>query len=193
MNRLNNLIILTLTLSIVSMAEIKVAYLAGGCFWCTEADMEKVPGIVNVISGYSGGNVENPTYSQVSSGNTGHMESIKVEYDNDKINYAQLLYEFLKKIDPTDGKGQFIDRGYQYSPAIFYQNSTEENIANKVLKQIQQEGNFADIKVKLLPINKFYIAEKYHQDYYKKNPIRYKYYRYRSGRDQFLEKVWGQK
>ena len=193
MNRLNNLIILTLTLSIVCMAEIKVAYLAGGCFWCTEADMEKVPGIVNVISGYSGGNVENPTYSQVSSGNTGHMESIKVEYDNDKINYAQLLYEFFKKRDPTDGKGQFIERGYQYSPAIFYQNSTEENIANKVLKQIQQEGNFADIKVKLLPINKFYIAEKYHQDYYKKNPIRYKYYRYRSGRDQFLEKVWGQK
>ncbi|MBC2852069.1 peptide-methionine (S)-S-oxide reductase MsrA [Cetobacterium sp. 8H] len=193
MKRMKILIVLTVTLSSISMAEIKAAYLAGGCFWCTEADMEKVPGVIDVISGYSGGNVESPTYDQVSSGSTGHMESIRVEYDSDKISYSQLLYRFLKVIDPTDNEGQFVDRGYQYSPAIFYQSSNEEDIAKKVLKQIQKDGGFTDIKVKLLPINKFYVAEKYHQDYYKKNPVRYEYYRYRSGRDQFLEKVWGKK
>lgn len=191
MNRIKFLLISMVTLSTISMAEIKVAYLAGGCFWCTESDMEKVPGVVDVISGYSGGHVENPTYDKVSSGTTGHFESIEVKYDSDKISYSQLLHSFLKIINPTDDNGQFVDRGYQYSPAIFYQNTNEENLAKKALKQIQKEGHFAEINVKLLPFNKFYAAEKYHQDYYKKNPIRYKYYRYRSGRDQFLEKVWG--
>lgn len=191
MNRIKFLLISMITLSTISMAEIKVAYLAGGCFWCTESDMEKVPGVINVISGYSGGHVENPTYDQVSSGVTGHIESIEVKYDSDKINYSQLLHSFLKGIDPTDGDGQFVDRGYQYSPAIFYQNINEENLAKEALKQIYEEGHFTDIKVKLLPFTKFYAAEEYHQDYYKKNPIRYKYYRYRSGRNQFLEKVWG--
>ena len=154
MNRIKFLLISMITLSTVSMAEIKVAYLAGGCFWCTEANMEKVPGVVEVISGYSGGHVENPTYDQVSSGTTGHIESIEVKYDSDKINYSQLLHSFLKGIDPTDGAGQFVDRGYQYSPAIFYQNTNEETLAKKALKQIQEEGHFAEINVKLLPDRK---------------------------------------
>ncbi|MGL5278014.1 MAG: peptide-methionine (S)-S-oxide reductase MsrA [Cetobacterium sp.] len=191
MNKIKFLLISMMTLSTVSMAEIKVAYLAGGCFWCTEADMEKVPGVVDVISGYSGGHIKNPTYDQVSGGTTGHIESIEVKYDSDKISYSQLLHSFLKGVDPTDGNGQFVDRGYQYSPAIFYQNINEENLAKKALNQIQKEGHFSEINVRLLPFDKFYVAEEYHQDYYKKNPIRYKYYRYRSGRDQFLEKVWG--
>ena len=191
MSRIKNLAILMVALSTISIAEIKIAYLAGGCFWCTEADMRKIPGVIDVISGYSGGHVENSTYDQVSSGVTGHIESIEVKYDNDKISYSQLLNSFLKKIDPSDGDGQFVDRGYQYLPAIFYQNINEENLAKKALTKIQEEGHFVDIKVKLLSFDKFYAAEEYHQDYYKKNPIRYKYYRYHSGRDQFLEKVWG--
>ena len=191
MNRIKKIAILMVVLSTITMAEIKVAYLAGGCFWCTESDMEKVPGVINVISGYSGGHVENPTYDQVSSGDTGHIESIEVKYESDKISYSQLLHSFLKGINPTDGDGQFVDRGYQYSPAIFYQNTNEKNLAEKALNQIQKEGHFTKINVKLLPFDKFYVAEEYHQDYYKKNPIRYKYYRYRSGKDQFLEKVWG--
>lgn len=191
MNRIKSLAVLMLSLNIASMAEVKTAYLAGGCFWCTESDMEKVSGVIEVTSGYSGGNVKNPTYKQVSSGSTGHVESIKVDYDSDKISYSQLLNRFLKKIDPSDGEGQFVDRGYQYSPVIFYQNKDEELEAKKALNRIKEEGQFQEINVKLIPFKKFYVAEDYHQDYYKKSNFKYKYYRYRSGRDQFLEKVWG--
>lgn len=191
MNKMKLLMIGMTTLSTITLAEIKTAYLAGGCFWCTEADMEKIPGVIGVISGYSGGSIVNPTYQQVSSGTTGHIESIKVEYDSDKISYSQLLHSFLKVINPTDGDGQFVDRGYQYSPAIFYQTSNEETIAKEALDQIKTEGSFDKIAVKLLPFDKFYVAEEYHQDYYKKNSLKYNYYRFRSGRDQYLEKIWG--
>ena len=191
MNRAKSLAILMLSLNLSLMAEMKTAYLAGGCFWCTESDMEKVPGVTSVISGYSGGHVANPTYKEVSSGTTGHVESIKVNYDSDKISYSRLLNSFLKKIDPTDGEGQFVDRGYQYSPVIFYQNKDEEVEAKKALNKIKEEGKFREINVKLIPFEKFYVAEEYHQDYYKKHNLKYNYYRYRSGRDQFLEKVWG--
>ncbi|MGL6168653.1 MAG: peptide-methionine (S)-S-oxide reductase MsrA [Fusobacteriaceae bacterium] len=180
-----------LIISSLSFGAIQTAYVAGGCFWCTEADMEKVPGVLDVISGYSGGTVPNPTYKQVSAGETGHTESIAIKYDDEKITYSQLLYNFLKVIDTTDAEGQFVDRGYQYSPVIFYQNSNEKKIAQDQLNKIKIEGNFDKIGVKLIPFEKFYNAEEYHQDYYKKNPIRYNYYRDRSGRNQYLEKVWG--
>lgn len=177
--------------SSLSFGSIQTAYLAGGYFWCTEADMEKVAGVIEVTSGYSGGHVENPKYKEVASGKTGHIETVEIKYEDEKISYSQLLHFFLKTIDPTDGEGQFVDRGYQYSPAVFYQTSDEEKIAGEALKKIGAEGKFTDVKVKLLPFKNFYKAEDYHQDYYKKNPIRYKYYRNGSGRDQFLEKIWG--
>ncbi|MGL4980772.1 MAG: peptide-methionine (S)-S-oxide reductase MsrA [Fusobacteriaceae bacterium] len=177
-------------LSDISFGAEKSAYLAGGCFWCTEADMEKVVGVIDVVSGYSGGDVINPKYKDVSSGKTGHIESIKVNYDDQKISYFELVNLFLKTIDPTDGDGQFVDRGYQYSPAIFYQTLEEERVAKESLEKIKNEGKFQNIAVKLIPYKNFYDAEEYHQDYYKKNPIRYKYYRNGSGRNQFLEKIW---
>ncbi|MGL5000407.1 MAG: peptide-methionine (S)-S-oxide reductase MsrA [Cetobacterium sp.] len=176
-----------------SFGIIKTAYLAGGCFWCTEADIEKIPGVLEVISGYSGGKVENPTYKEVSSGKTGHLESIKIKYDDEKISYSQLLNQFFRVIDITDAEGQFIDRGYQYSPAVFYTSSSEKKIALNELEKIKLEGNLSKIAVKLIPFNIFYNAENYHQDYYKKNPIRYNYYRGRSGRNQYLEKIWSLK
>ena len=175
----------------LAFGEIKEAYLAGGCFWCVESDLEKVKGVKEVISGYSGGHVENPRYKEVSSGSTGHRESVKVIYDNKEINYSTLIYYFLKKIDPTDDKGQFVDRGYQYSPAIFYTNEREEKLAKKVLEKVKEEGKFKEMKVSLEKFKNFYPAEEYHQDYYKKNSLKYKFYRYRSGRDKFLEKTWG--
>ncbi|MGL5049520.1 MAG: peptide-methionine (S)-S-oxide reductase MsrA [Fusobacteriaceae bacterium] len=180
-------------ISSLSFGAIKIAYVAGGCFWCTEADMEKVPGVLEVISGYSGGKIANPTYKQVSAGNTGHLESIKIKYDDEKISYSQLLNKFFRVIDITDAEGQFIDRGYQYSPAVFYISSEEKKIALKELEKIKVEGKLNKIAVKLISFNTFYNAEDYHQDYYKKNPIRYNYYRNRSGRNQYLEKIWSTK
>lgn len=179
--------------SVTALAEIKTAYLAGGCFWCTESDMEKVPGVLEVFSGYSGGEVENPSYKEVSSGMTGHIESIMVRYDDKIITYPALLNRFLKVIDPTDGDGSFVDRGYQYSPAIFYQNESEREEGEMALQKIKNEGKFENIAVKIIPLKNFYSAEEYHQDYAKKNPLKYSYYRSRSGRDDFLEKVWGEK
>ncbi|MGL6023089.1 MAG: peptide-methionine (S)-S-oxide reductase MsrA, partial [Cetobacterium sp.] len=127
-------------ISSLSFGAIKTAYVAGGCFWCTEADMEKIPGILEVVSGYSGGKVENPTYKQVSSGETGHLESIKIKYDDEKISYSELLNQFFRVIDITDAEGQFIDRGYQYSPAVFYTSSREKKIALTELEKIKLEG-----------------------------------------------------
>lgn len=180
-------------LSSLSFGAIQNAYVAGGCFWCTEADMEKVPGVLTVVSGYSGGHVENPMYKEVASGRTGHIETIHITYDDEKISYSEVLHQFLKVMDPTDGDGQFVDRGYQYSPAIFFENTKDKEIAEQELDKIKIEGKFDKIAVKLIPFEKFYDAEEYHQDYYKKNPIRYSYYRNGSGRSQFLEKIWGKK
>nr|WP_307774913.1 peptide-methionine (S)-S-oxide reductase MsrA [uncultured Cetobacterium sp.] len=173
-----------------SFSAIQEAYLAGGCFWCVESDLEKVEGVKEVTSGFSGGNIANPRYEDVSRGGTGHRESVFVKYDDNEINYSSLLYYFLKKIDPTDKKGQFVDRGYQYSPAIFYRTERERQLALVVLEKVKKEGNFKEIGVELIKFKNFYPAEEYHQDYYKKNPLRYKFYRYRSGRDQFLEDTW---
>jgi len=167
------------------------AVFAGGCFWCTESDFEKVNGVIDAISGYTGGHVKNPNYKQVSSGGTGHLESVKVIYDPSKVSYEQLLDYFWRHVDPTDPGGQFVDRGSQYRSAIFYANETEKRLAEKSKQRLAASGQFdKPIVTDILPLGEFYPAEDYHQNYYKKNPIRYHYYRYGSGRDQFLKKTW---
>jgi peptide methionine sulfoxide reductase msrA/msrB len=169
------------------------AVFAGGCFWCTESDFEKLEGVIEVISGYTGGRVKNPNYKQVSAGGTGHIESVKVIYDPSKVSYEQLLGYFWRHVDPTDPGGQFVDRGSQYRSAIFYANDTEKRLAETSKQQLAASGQFKKpIVTDILPLGEFYPAEDYHQNYYKKNPIRYKYYRYGSGRDQFLKKAWAE-
>ncbi len=169
-----------------------VATFAGGCFWCVEAGFEKLPGVRDVVSGYTGGDVKNPSYKQVSAGGTGHLEAVRVWYDPERISYRQLLTALWRQIDPTDDKGQFVDRGRQYRPAVFYHNDEQKRLAEDSLKALAASGRYdKPLRVELLPAGEFYPAEEYHQDYYKKNPLRYKFYRYRSGRDQYLEKIWG--
>jgi peptide methionine sulfoxide reductase msrA/msrB len=172
---------------------IKKATFAGGCFWCTEADFEKLPGVVKVISGYTGGNKENPTYEEVSSGTTGHIEAIQVYYDPSKITYEKLLDFFWKHIDPTDKGGQFVDRGPQYRSAIFYHDEEQKRLAEKSREALDKSGRFnKPVVTEMIQFAKFYEAEDYHQDYYKKHPFKYGYYRNGSGRDQFLRKEWGE-
>jgi peptide methionine sulfoxide reductase msrA/msrB len=164
---------------------------AGGCFWCVEADMEKAPGVISVVSGYSGGNRSNPTYDNYYKG--GHREVVSVTYDPTKITYRQLLHYFLKHIDPTDGDGSFVDRGEQYSPAIYYQTESQKQIAENVLEVIANKGNFdKKLQVPVLERQTFWRAEKYHQDHYRKNPVQYQTYRRYSGRDGFIEDIWGE-
>ena len=171
---------------------LKIATFAGGCFWCTESDFEKVPGVVKVLSGYTGGYKENPSYEEVSSGSTGHVEAIQVYYDPTNITYTDLLDYFWRHVDPTDSGGQFVDRGSQYRSVIFYHDEEQKRLAEKSKENLSKSGKFdKPIVTEILKSTKFYPAEEYHQDYYKKNPIRYKYYRFASGRDQFLKKVWG--
>jgi peptide methionine sulfoxide reductase msrA/msrB len=170
---------------------LKIATFAGGCFWCSEADFEKIPGVAKVISGYTGGTEENPTYEEVSSGTTGHVEAIQVYYDPEKVNYEKLLQVFWRHIDPTDGGGQFVDRGPQYGTAIFYHDEEQKKAAEKSKEELAKSGKFGKpIVTPILKFTRFYEAEDYHQDYYRKNPLRYTYYRHGSGRDPFLEKVW---
>jgi peptide methionine sulfoxide reductase msrA/msrB len=170
----------------------EVATLAGGCFWCTESDLEKLNGVIDVVSGYSGGKLENPTYKQVASGKTEHIEVIKVVYDPNVVNYEQVLDQFFRHIDPTDDKGSFVDRGPQYRPAVFYHDAEQKEIAQNFMNEIEEANLFgAPLKTELIEFKKFWPAEDYHQDYYKKSKVRYNYYRYASGRDQYLDKIFG--
>jgi peptide methionine sulfoxide reductase msrA/msrB len=172
-------------------AETKSAVFAGGCFWCTESDFEKVDGVIDAVSGYTGGHVANPTYEQVSSGSTGHVESVKVIYDPKKVTYEELLDAFWRHVDPTDAGGQFVDRGSQYRSVIFFADEHQHQLAEASKKKLAASGVFdKPIVTEILPLGPFYPAEAYHQNYYKKNPIRYHWYRSGSGRDQFLEKTW---
>ena len=165
------------------------AVFAGGCFWCTESDFEKIDGVVEAVSGYTGGMMANPTYEQVSAGGTGHVEAVKVVYDPERITYAQLLDVFWRHVDPTDGGGQFVDRGSQYRSVIFYADEASADWPKRLKKKLAESGRFdKPIVTDILPLGEFYPAEEYHQDYYKKNPIRYHWYRSGSGRDQFLER-----
>lgn len=177
----------------ISQENTRVAIFAGGCFWCTESDFEKVPGVIEAVSGYINGKVKNPTYKQVSAGKTGHIEAVEVYYDPEQTSYQQLLEVFWKKIDPTDSGGQFVDRGHQYRPAIFYHSESQRIAAQQSRDALEQSGHFdKPLATEIIAASEFWPAEDYHQDYYKKNPLRYKFYRYSSGRDQFLEAAWGQ-
>ncbi len=171
----------------------EIATLAGGCFWCTESDLEKLTGVIDVVSGYSGGHVDKPKYREVSSGKTGHIEVVQVTFDPKQVSYEQVLDQFFRHIDPTDDQGSFVDRGNQYRPAIFYHNEEQKQIATRFMAEIEESGIFQKpLKTELIKFSKFWVAEDYHQDYYKNNKIRYNYYRYASGRDQYLDKIFGE-
>ena len=169
------------------------AVFAGGCFWCTESDFEKVPGVLAAESGYTGGRKANPTYEQVSDGGTGHTEAVRVTYDPARVNYAQLVEYFWHTIDPTVKDRQFCDVGSQYRSAIFWQTDEERAIAEKSRDALLASGRFKEVHTEIEKASVFYPAEEYHQDYYKKNPIRYGYYRHGCGRDDRLKELWGQK
>ncbi|MBW2284795.1 MAG: peptide-methionine (S)-S-oxide reductase MsrA, partial [Deltaproteobacteria bacterium] len=171
---------------------LKKATFAGGCFWCVESDFEKVDGVLEVISGYAGGAEENPTYGDVCSGATGHLEVVQVIYDPEKVSYEELLDVFWRHVDPTDPGGQFVDRGPQYRTAVFYADDEQRALAEASKADLQASGRFsAPIVTEIRPLERFYDAEDYHQDYYKKSPGHYRTYRAGSGRDQFLIAAWG--
>ncbi len=173
-------------------AQLEKATFAGGCFWCMEPPFERLPGVVSVTSGYTGGPEKNPTYEQVSSGSTGHCESVEIAYDPAKITYQQLLDVFWRNIDPTTPNRQFADAGTQYRTAIFYHTDEQRRLAEASKLELQASGKFSKpIVTQIEPAGPFYPAEDYHQDYYKKNPLRYKLYRLGSGRDGYLKKTWG--
>ncbi|MCF8043383.1 MAG: peptide-methionine (S)-S-oxide reductase MsrA [Desulfarculaceae bacterium] len=167
------------------------ATFAGGCFWCMEPPFDKLDGVISTTSGYTGGHVDNPTYEQVSAGGTGHAEALQVVYDPAKISYAQLLKVFWRNIDPTVKDRQFCDVGNQYRTAIFYHDDEQKRLALESKERLEKGGKLGDIHTEIVPAGPFYPAEDYHQDYYKNNPIRYKYYRWSCGRDQRLEELWG--
>jgi len=171
-------------------ARLASAVFAGGCFWCTEADFDKIPGVVSTTSGYSGGKLADPTYEQVSAGGTGHIESVRVVYDPAKVSYRTLVARFFRTVDPLDGGGQFCDRGYQYRTAIFVADSAERRVA-EATKARAAALLKKPVATLILPAARFYPAEGYHQDYYRKNPVRYKYYRWRCGRESRLTQIWG--
>lgn len=168
------------------------AIFAGGCFWCIESDFEKLDGVISAESGYTGGSKETADYKTVTYNSTGHYEAVEVVYDPAKVSYAELVEYFWRHIDPTDDKGQFCDKGESYRSAIFYSNSQEKKIVAKSLAELQKNKPFEDPIVTAITAAKpFYQAEEYHQDYYKKNPIRYRLYRTSCGRDARVAKLWG--
>jgi len=172
---------------------LETATLGGGCFWCMEHPFEILDGVLDVVSGYSGGMTENPTYREVSSGTTGHIETVQITYNPDKISYNDLLDVFWRQIDPTDSGGSFVDRGSQYYNAIFYHTDEQKKIAEKSIKALEASGRFnRPIVTEIREFTTFYRAEEYHQDYYKKSSDQYKQYRMYSGRDQFRELTWGE-
>ncbi len=171
----------------------ETAVFAGGCFWCVEAAFEKLKGVKDVISGYTGGQTEQPSYKQVSKGATGHYEAVQVVYDPRQVSYEQLLETFWRNIDPYDDTGQFCDKGEQYRAAIFFNGAQQQKAANASKHALEQPGVLAEpVVTQILPAQQFWPAEDYHQDYYKKNPLRYRYYRTACGRDRRLKNVWSE-
>jgi len=176
----------------VQATTLERAIFAGGCFWCMEPPFERLDGVREVVSGYTGGRKENPTYEEVSSGRTGHVEAVQITYDPSKVTYATLLNVFWRQIDPTDAGGQFVDRGSQYRSVIFYNTAQQKALAENSRDELQRSRRFTKpVVTEILPAARFYRAEEYHQDYHRKNPVRYKFYRFNSGRDQFLAKEIG--
>ncbi|MBE8182238.1 MAG: peptide-methionine (S)-S-oxide reductase MsrA [Candidatus Portiera sp.] len=192
-------LVVSLTLSItlappsahsVEKSAEKIAVFAGGCFWCMEEAYEKIPGVTKVVSGYSGGKTKNPTYEKVTYGKTGHLEAVRVYYDDKKVSYQELLDAFWRNIDPLDDRGQFCDKGPSYKSAIFYLDDQQLKLATKSLNSIKEQVK-GKVVTPILSFKEFYDAEPYHQDYYKTNPIRYKYYKYGCGRPARLQELWG--
>ena len=170
----------------------ETAIFAGGCFWCMEPPFDKLDGVISTISGYTAGHIKNPTYKEVSAGSTGHTEAIQITFDPEKISYTELLKVFWRNIDPVAKNRQFCDSGTQYRSGIYYLNQAQEKSAEYSLQQLQKNKPFEKpIATEILAASTFYPAEDYHQDYYLKNPLRYKYYRYSCGRDQRLSELWG--
>jgi methionine-S-sulfoxide reductase len=176
--------------TIILAAVLTKATFAGGCFWCMEPPFEKLDGVVSVVSGYTGGTEPNPTYEQVSASLTGHREAVEVTYDPAKITYGQLVDVFWRNVDPTDSSGQFCDRGQQYLSAIYWHDEAQRRIAEQSLRNVKKRFG-GDVATDVLPAGRFFRAEGHHQDYYKKNPIRYRIYRSGCGRDARLKKLWG--
>lgn len=175
-----------------SPSEVETATFAGGCFWCVEADFDKVEGVISTTSGYIGGDKKNPTYKQVSAGGTGHTEAVQIVYDPAKVTYAELLKVLWRNIDPTTPNRQFCDAGSQYRAEIFHHNEKQKDLAEQSKREIESTKSFeAPIVTQITMASEFYPAEEYHQDYYLKNPIRYKIYRYGCGRDKRLKQLWG--
>ncbi|WP_372523298.1 peptide-methionine (S)-S-oxide reductase MsrA [Sulfuricaulis sp.] len=168
------------------------AVFAGGCFWCMVHPFDELPGVVSVTSGYTGGQKVNPTYQEVSAGDTGHVEAVQIVFDPKQIGYEKLLEVFWRNVDPLDKGGQFCDRGSTYQSAIFYQHEEQKRLAEQSKAAVEKKLG-KTVVTAIRPAATFYAAEDYHQDYYKKNPLRYKYYRYGCGRDQRLEELWGRK
>lgn len=170
-------------------SQTEVAIFAGGCFWCMESDFDKVPGVISTTSGYTGGTKVDPTYEEVSAGKTGHVESVQVVYDPSKVSYEELLNFYFHNIDPTRNDGQFCDEGSQYRPVIFYENVEQRRLAEQYKQNLIASKKVEPVLVDILPAKTFYPAEEYHQKYYKKNPIRYKFYRTTCGRDRRLKQL----
>lgn len=166
------------------------AVFAGGCFWCTESDFDKIPGVLSTTSGYTGGKLRNPTYEQVSGGGTGHIEAVRVTYDPARVSYSSLAARFIRTVDPLDSGGSFCDRGYHYRSAFFVATPAQRQVA-EAIKNRTQASLRKPVATLVLPASTFYPAETYHQDYYKKNPVRYRFYRFNCGRDVRLKEVWG--
>lgn len=181
------------TISAEQAKNLAVATFAGGCFWCMEAPFDELPGVISTISGYTGGFKKNPSYEEVSAGGTGHAEAVQVTYDSTKISYAQLLQVFWRNIDPLAANRQFCDGGSQYRSGIFYHNETQRKLAEASKQELAQSGRFKQpIVTEIVAFTEFYPAEDYHQDFYKKSPLRYKTYRAGCGRDRRLKELWGE-
>ena len=174
-----------------SAQKLEKAIFAGGCFWCVESDFDKVPGVVATVSGYTGGKTKNPTYQEVTYGDTGHYEAVEIAYDPAKVNYEALLTAFWSSVDPTDDGGQFCDRGHSYKTAVFVMNEKQRKVAEASRKEAQKILG-KPIVTPILAAARFFPAEGYHQDYYKKNPYRYRYYRWGCGRDKRIRAIWGE-
>lgn len=171
--------------------EMQKATFAGGCFWCMVFPFDRMDGVKHVVSGYTGGHTANPSYEDVTTGETGHLEAVQISYDPAKISYEALLDIFWKQINPTDEGGQFVDRGPQYRTAVFYHSPEQKAAAEKSLRELKLSGRFnKDLVTEIREAGIFYPAEDYHQDFYRKNPARYRIYRQNTGRDRYLQEIW---
>ena len=182
------LLLFLFMLPAIANANLNTIYLAGGCFWCVEEVYEKLNGVIDVRSGYSGGHVENPTYKEVVMGDTGHIEVAEIVFDSDIVSLDTIIRTFFVNIDPFDGAGQFCDKGYSYKSALLSNDQIVIDRFNFYIDKIQENHN-QKVETLILPFNNFYVAEEYHQDYYKKNPIRYTYYKYSCGREQRIKQL----